>query len=197
VRGVSSKNNELNQESQKTKPNLYLVGFMGVGKSAIGRRVASELGYKFLDSDDRIEKQVGKEIPQIFETEGEIRFRAYEREFIESGHPAEGCVVSCGGGLVVEKGMSELLKRKGVVICLFASVESIIERTSRNNNRPLLNVQDPEARIRKLLAAREPIYMNSGVCITTEGRTIPEVVKHLLRTYRACAKRDILKSGKV
>ncbi len=163
---------------------------MGVGKSAIGRRVARELGYRFLDSDHCIERQVGKKIPEIFASEGEARFRDYEREFIESGHPSEGCVVSCGGGLVVQPGMPELLKSKGVVICLFASVESIIERTSRNSHRPLLNVEDPEARIRQLLAEREPIYMDSGACITTEGRTIPEVVKHILRTYRACAKRD-------
>jgi len=180
----------VNEKSQSTKPNLYLVGFMGVGKSAIGRRVARELGYKFLDSDDCIEKRVGKKIPAIFASEGEARFRAYEREFIESGHPEAGCVVSCGGGLVVQEGMQALLKSKGVVICLFASVDSIIERTSRNNNRPLLNVENPEARIRELLAEREPIYMDSGACITTDGRTIPEVVKHMLRTYRACAKRD-------
>ncbi len=163
---------------------------MGVGKSAIGRRVARELGYKFLDSDDRIEKQVGQKISAIFASEGEARFRAYERAFIESGHPDQGCVVSCGGGLVIEEGMQELLKSKGVVICLFASVESIIERTSRNKNRPLLNVENPEARIRELLAEREPIYMDSGACISTDGRTIAEVVKHMLRTYRACAKRD-------
>jgi shikimate kinase len=180
----------VNQKSQSTKPNLYLVGFMGVGKSAIGRRVARELGCKFLDSDDCIEQLVGKKIPEIFASEGEARFRAYEREFIESGHPAEGCVVSCGGGLVIQKGMQALLKSKGVVICLFASVESIIERTSRNNNRPLLNVENPEAKIRELLAEREPIYMDSGACICTDGRTIPEVVKHMLRTYRACTRGD-------
>lgn len=168
---------------------------MGVGKSAIGRRVARELGYKFLDSDDCIVKTAGKKIPAIFESEGEARFRAYEREFIESGHPSQGCVVSCGGGLVIQEGMPALLKTKGVVVCLFASVESIIERTSRNNNRPLLNVENPEARIRQLLAEREPIYMDSGACVTTEGRTIPEVVKHLLRTYRTCAKRDRKKLG--
>jgi shikimate kinase len=86
--------------------------------------------------------------------------------------------------------MQALIKTKGIVICLFASVESIIERTSRNNNRPLLNVENPEARIRQLLAEREPIYMESGACISTEGRTIPEVVKHMLRTYRACARRS-------
>ncbi len=168
---------------------------MGVGKSAIGRRVARELGYDFFDSDDRIEKLVGKKIPAIFAAEGEAQFRAYERQFIESGHPTQGCVVSCGGGLVVQEGMSELLKSKGVVVCLFASIENIIERTGRNNNRPLLNVADPEARIRELFAAREPIYMDSGACISTDGRTIPEVVKHLLRTYGACAKRGRPDSG--
>jgi shikimate kinase len=185
----------VNQESQKTKPNLYIVGFMGVGKSAIGRRVARELSFQFIDTDEAIEKQVGKKIPEIFASEGEAQFRALEKAFIESGHPAEGCVVSCGGGLVVQDGMSEILKSKGVVICLFASAESIIERTRRNSNRPLLNVKDPEARIRQLLAEREPIYMDSGTCITTEDRTIPEVMKHLLRTYRACAKSDHGKFG--
>ena len=163
---------------------------MGVGKSVIGRRVAHELGYKFLDSDQCIEQQVGQTISAIFALEGEARFRTYEREFIESNHPAQGCVVSCGGGLVVQAGMPALLKSKGIVICLLASVESILKRTSRSRHRPLLNVGDPETRIRELLAEREPIYMSSGACIMTEGRTIVEVVRHVLRTYRTCAKGD-------
>ena len=74
---------------------------------------------------------------------------------------------------------------KGIVICLFASAESIIERVGRNNKRPLLNVDDPAAKVRALLKEREPIYMDSGACITTEGRTIPEVVRHMVRTYEA------------
>ena len=178
----------VNQCKTQSNPNLYLVGFMGVGKSVIGRRLASELGYRFIDSDHEIERQAGKKIPEIFATEGEARFRKYEREFIDSGHPENGCVVACGGGLVVQPGMSDILKAKGVVICLFASVESIIERTSRKHHRPLLNVENPETRIRQLLAEREPIYMNSGTCITTEGRSIPEVVRYLLRTYRKCCR---------
>lgn len=161
---------------------------MGVGKSAIGRRVARELGFRFIDSDQQIEKEQGKRIPEIFEFEGEARFRQMERDFIESGHPDSGCVVSCGGGLVVQPGMKELLKKRGVVICLFASPESIIERTSRNKNRPLLNVPDPAAKVRTLLEEREPIYMESGACITTEGRTIPEVVRHMIRTYKSNAR---------
>lgn len=173
---------------KKTQPNLYLVGFMGVGKSAIGRRVARELGFRFIDSDHEIEKTEGKRIPEIFETEGEPRFRQLEREFIEGGHPESDCVVSCGGGLVIQPGMKELLKTKGVVVCLFASVESIIERTSRNKNRPLLNVPDPAEKIRTLLREREPIYMDSGACITTDGRSIAEVVRHMIRTYESNAR---------
>jgi shikimate kinase len=161
---------------------------MGVGKSAIGRRVARELGFRFIDSDDQIEKAQKKKIPAIFANEGEPYFRKLEREFIESGHPDTECVISCGGGLVVQDGMKELLKQKGVVICLFASAESIVERTSRNKNRPLLNVENPEEKVRQLLKEREPIYMDSGACITTEGRTIPEVVNHMVRTYNSNAR---------
>lgn len=177
--------------SDKTKiqrPNLYIVGFMGVGKSAVGRKVARALGYRFIDSDQAIESQVGKKIREIFASEGEPAFRRMEREFVDSGHPNEGCVVSCGGGLVVEKGMSELLKQKGVVVCLFASPECIIERTSRNANRPLLNVDNTEKKVRELLAEREPIYMNAGACITTEGRSMKEVVRHVVRSYKVSAR---------
>lgn len=175
-------------KNAQSKPNLYLVGFMGVGKSAIGRRVARELGFRFIDSDHQIEKEQGRRIPEIFDQEGEAYFRKLERAFVEHGHPSENCVVSCGGGLVVQPGMKELLKEKGVVICLFASADSIIERTSRNKNRPLLNVPDPKAKVLELLAQREPIYMDSGACITTEGRTIPEVVRHMIRSYKSNAR---------
>ena len=164
---------------------------MGVGKSTVGNRLARELKYSFFDSDVAIEKRIGKKVPEIFADEGETVFRQYEREFIEFGHPAEGCVVSCGGGLVMQEGMVERLKSKGIVICLSASIESILKRTQRCKNRPLLNVDDPEARIRELLAEREPIYMNAGICISTEGRTISEIVRHLQRTYRTVLKREM------
>ena len=163
---------------------------MGVGKSTVGGRLARVLNYSFFDSDEAIEKRVGKTIPEIFADEGEAAFRQYEREFIDFGHPTEGCVVSCGGGLVVQEGMTERLKSKGVVICLFASTESILKRTQRSENRPLLSVDDPEARIRELLAEREPIYMSAGICISTEGRSISEIVRHLQRTYRTVVSRE-------
>jgi len=164
---------DVSETTKREKPNLYIVGFMGVGKSAIGRKVARALRYKFIDSDHAIEKKAGVKIAGIFANEGEAAFRKMEREFIETGHPEGGCVVSCGGGLVVQEGMSDLLKKKGVVVCLFASPESIVERTSRNANRPLLNVENPGERVRELLAEREPIYMNAG---------------HVVRTYNSAAR---------
>ena len=179
---------------KKQKPNLYLVGFMGVGKSALGRKAARSLGYRYLDSDQLIEEKA-EDDSEIFESEGEAAFRAMERDFIDSGHSETGCVVSCGGGLVIQEGMAERLKTKGVVICLFASAESIIERTSRNQNRPLLNVENPEARIRELLAERQPIYMKAGICITTEHRSIPEIVAHMVRTYRTAAADFVKNAG--
>ena len=170
--------------NKRSLPNLYLVGFMGVGKSAIGRRLAKALGFRFLDSDREIERRAGMTIPEIFEQQGEAAFRKMELEFIEGGHPECSTVVSCGGGLVVQPGMDKLIKSKGEVFCLFASLETILERTGRNTNRPLLNVDDPAKRIRELLAEREPIYRRVGTCISTEGRSIQEVARHVARSYR-------------
>ena len=183
--------NPVNRKKQTYRPNLYLVGFMGVGKSIVGSRVARELNYSFFDSDAVIEEHVGKSVPEIFADEGEASFRKYEREFVDSGHPAEGCVVSCGGGLIVQEGMQARLKSKGVVVCLFASIDSIIERTRRSNHRPLLNADNPEERIRKLFNERESIYMASGICISTEKRSVTEVVRHVLRTYRLLQKETV------
>ena len=164
--------------------NLYLVGFMGTGKTTIGRAVAHRIGFRLLDSDHEIERQQGKQIPEIFAQQGEPAFRALEREFIERGHPAERTVVSCGGGLVVQPGMLELLQEKGVVVCLHASIETILARTARHRNRPLLAVEDPEARVRTLFAQREPIYKQAGTVILTDSRPLHDITGHVLRAWR-------------
>lgn len=157
---------------------------MGVGKSAVGRYLARLLGMRFIDSDRAIEEKAGMNIPAIFEKQGEKAFRSMEREFMESGHPEHGCVVSCGGGLPIEPGMRELLLSKGVVVCLFASEKTIIRRTSANNKRPMLNVDDPVNKVRQLMAKRMPIYMNTGTGISTENRNLPEIANHVARIYR-------------
>ena len=168
--------------------NLYLVGFMGTGKTTVGRAVAQRLGFGWVDSDHEIERLCGRPIPEIFASEGEAAFRQREREFIERGHPAERTVVACGGGLVIAPGMAELLRRRGVVICLHASVETILARTARHSNRPLLNVADPEARIRTLHAERESIYRGAGTMILTDSRPLRDVIAHTLRAYERDAK---------
>jgi len=178
-----------------TDVNLYLVGFMGTGKSTVGRAVAHKLGFNVLDSDHEIERQRGKSIPEIFAGEGEPAFRVMEREFIEGGHPAERTVVACGGGLVVQPGMLELLKTKGVVVCLHASLETILARTSRHQHRPLLVAENPEERIRTLYAAREPIYKRSGTVILTDARPLADVVAHVLRSWRRDAIDFARKAG--
>lgn len=164
--------------------NLYLVGFMGTGKTTVGRAVAHKIGFHALDSDHEIERVQGKSIPEIFAQQGEPAFRVMERDFIERGHPAARTLVACGGGLVVQPGMLALLKSKGVVVCLHASLETILARTARHRNRPLLDVDNPEERVRTLYAAREPIYKQSGTVILTDSRPLHDIVSHVMRAWR-------------
>ena len=133
-----------NPKRAASYPNLYLLGFMGTGKSSVGRRIAARLGMKFLDSDAEIEKSAGMEIKDIFAKFGEEKFREMERKFIESGHPDSGCVVSCGGGLCCRDGMPELVRGRGVCVVLFSTPEEICERVSKSDKRPLVNVENPE-----------------------------------------------------
>lgn len=166
------------------QPNLYLVGFMGTGKTTIGRAVAQRLGYAVIDSDHEIERLAGKPVTEIFAQEGEKAFRLMERNFVETGHPASRQIVACGGGLIVPDGMLDLLHEKGVVICLHASLETILKRTQGQRHRPLLNVEDPDERIRTLYAARESVYRRSGTIILTDGRSLHDIVAHVIRAYR-------------
>lgn len=168
----------------KRKPNLYLTGFMGTGKSSVGRLAAQRLGLEFVDSDVAIEAAQGRGISEIFATEGEKAFRKMERAFVETGHQPSGMLVACGGGLVVEPGMMDLVKGKGLVIALIASARAIYDRVKGNRNRPLLLVDDPMAEIERMLAVREPVYREAHVQILTEGRSLVDVVNHVCRSYK-------------
>lgn len=168
----------------RSEANLYLVGFMGTGKTTIGRAVANRLQYQLLDSDHEIEIKEDATIPEIFAEKGEEYFRQREREFIDSGHASSKTVVACGGGLVVQEGMLARLQSKGVVVCLHASLETILQRTSTNRNRPLLHVDDPMERLRELYAAREPIYRRAGAVILTDHRPASDIISHVMRVYR-------------
>ncbi len=164
--------------------NLYLVGFMGTGKTTVGRAVAQRLDFACIDSDQEIERATGRTISEIFAQAGEPAFRQMERDFVATGHPETRTVVACGGGLVVQPGMSEALHRRGVVICLHASVETILARTERQDNRPLLNVANREERVRALYAEREPIYRRAGTVILTDARPLRDIVAHVIRVWQ-------------
>jgi len=164
--------------------NLYLVGFMGTGKTTVGRAAAQRLGFTFVDSDHEIERAQGRSIADIFARDGEPAFRAMERAFVEGGHPAARTVVACGGGLVVQPGLPALLAERGVTVCLHASIGTILERTGRQDGRPLLDVPDPAERVRALLAEREPIYRAVGTLVMTDARPLREVVAHVVRIWQ-------------
>jgi shikimate kinase len=168
--------------------NLYLVGFMGTGKTTVGRVVAQRLGFALLDSDHEIEREQQRTIPELFAQRGEAAFRALERAFIEQGHPSTRTVVAGGGGLVVQPGMLPLLQARGVVVCLHASLETILTRTSRARNRPLLEVENPEERIRTLYAAREAIYREAGTMVLTDSRPLADIAAHVARVWQRDAR---------
>src|SRR5271154_2568264 len=158
---------------------------MGTGKTTVGRVVAHRIGFKCVDSDHEIERRAGKPVADIFASSGEEAFRALEREFIETGHARERLVVACGGGLVVQPGMLGLLATKGVVVCLHASIDTILARTGRHGKtRPLLDVEHPDARARALYAEREAIYRSAGTVILAESRPLSEISAHVIRVWR-------------
>jgi len=180
-------------------PNLLLAGFMGTGKSALGRQLAKRWRRPFIDTDELVEKLAGTSIADIFAEQGEAHFRALERQVVEGLLPPAGAVIACGGGLVVPPGMGELVRSKGVVVTLFASVDTILRRTSGNTRRPLLTGEDPEGRIRELMKKREQAYPQAGIAVYTDGRSLQQLCVIVERVYerevRAALKARTKKAG--
>jgi shikimate kinase len=163
--------------------NLALVGFMGTGKSAVGRLVATELGFAFVDTDELIEERVGRRIADLFAQEGEAAFRRLEGETVVELALRRDTVIATGGGLVVNPDNLASLKSHALVVCLWASPGLIFERTRHASHRPLLQTTDPLARIGELLAAREPAYRKADVLVNTEFRSIREVAQQVLHQF--------------
>ncbi len=139
--------------------NIVLIGFMGCGKTTIGRILARMLGCEFVDLDQRIERKAGMPISRIFAERGESYFRLVEAAVLhELAAPGPQRIISTGGGIVTRRRSRTLLKQLGYVVWLQAPVEVILERTSRNRDRPLLETDDPQARIQALLDQRLPLY---------------------------------------
>ncbi|HHM05242.1 MAG TPA: shikimate kinase AroK [Gammaproteobacteria bacterium] len=176
--------------------NIFLIGPMGAGKSTIGRQLARELGWAFLDSDQEIERRTGASIPLIFDVEGEAGFRQREAQVIDELTRRERIVLATGGGAVLDPANRAHLKSRGIVIFLSASLDQLYERTARDRNRPLLQTDDPRARLQAILAEREPLYRDAAEWVIESGRrSVRQVVRDILRRLQKRAERRQRRDG--
>jgi 3-dehydroquinate synthase len=169
-----------------SKPNIILTGFMATGKTTVGRLLAEQLGYAFVDTDELIESRSGQTILEIFREKGEAAFRKMERAIAEELADKEGLVISTGGRLILDTANAEALTKRGRVFCLIATPEEILARAKRDTSvrRPLLEVPNPIERIVELIQQREEGYSRFPQ-LETSGRLPDEVSKDLLGIIRA------------
>ncbi len=150
---------------------------MATGKTSVGKRLASLLGYEFLDMDAIIEAETGMSIPQIFSSQGEPAFRALECRVAEQVALRSGCVIATGGGTVVNRQNLDNLRRSGIVIALTADPEAILSRTGSGENRPMLGEGDRIQRIRFLMEQRSAAYAMSDISVDTSPHSIEDVAE--------------------
>jgi shikimate kinase len=163
--------------------NLALVGFMGTGKSSVGRIIADALQFEFVDTDVLIEAQSGQTVSDIFAKAGEPVFRQLEEQIVGQLVSRQKIVISTGGGLVMNPCNLTSLKTHALVICLWASAETIWERVRSQTHRPLLQTPDPLAKIQQMLAERGPIYRKADVLIHTGLRSPREVALQVVHQF--------------
>ena len=161
--------------------NLILVGFMGTGKSAVGKRLAQKLNREYIDLDRKIEKEAGWTIPQIFAAEGEAGFREREGRALREVVELRNQVISTGGGVMLREENIQLLKKNGKLICLTASPDVILQRTLMSlSSRPLLVGHEPRARVEQLLKLRAPFYALADWTIDTSNKNVKQVTEEIL-----------------
>ena len=163
--------------------NIVLTGFMGTGKSVVGKELAKRLGMSYLSTDELIEKREGTKILAIFQKKGEEYFRQVETQIIKEVASLDNYVISSGGGVVLRGENVTALKKNGFIVCLSASPEVILQRTANNRNRPLLRlleVDDQKKRIKELLEIRKPFYDKADFRIDTSNLSSEEVVEKLV-----------------
>ncbi len=158
--------------------NVVLIGFMGTGKSVIGRRLANALGFRFVDTDRLVEKQAGKTIAKIFAEEGEARFREWEADVAKQISGCHACVIATGGGMVTRP--ENLGRLAGIRVALTARPDVILKRTQAHpGQRPLLRSANPLADIARLLAERAPFYRHADLTVDTSDVSIDAAVRHI------------------
>jgi len=164
------------------KPTIILIGPMGAGKSAVGRKLAEELQLEFVDSDDVIEERTGVDIPYIFDREGEAGFRVRERQVIDDLSKRKGIVLATGGGAVQDPHTRQRLGQRGRVVYLHATVDQQLKRTRSGRERPMLKNGEPREILEALMAVRDPQYREiADVVVETDGRRVTAVTREIRR----------------
>ena len=158
-----------------TEKNIVLIGFMGTGKSSVGKILAKRLNRIWVDIDLRIEESQKRKIADIFEKEGEAHFRQLEKEMVQEVSVGTGLVITTGGGVVMDPGNMEALSKTGLVIALAAKPETIFQRVKDSRHRPLLKGGDLMEEIRRLLSLRQPYYEKASAIFQTDGKNAAEV----------------------
>ncbi|NIO06153.1 MAG: AAA family ATPase [Proteobacteria bacterium] len=161
--------------------NLVLIGFMGVGKTSIGKELAGRLKWSFIDTDSLIEESYSMSVATIFAKHGEASFRETERKVVEGIAKRQRCVIATGGGVVLDRQNVDCLKRRGLLIHLTLSLEAIFHRIGHQNERPLLKTQDPWKTLETLFRFREQLYRtHSDFTIDRDGLGVNETVERIL-----------------
>ena len=170
---------------QKIKNNIILIGFMGSGKSSVGMYLAERISYQFKDTDKMIEHKVHSTISQVFSEHGEEYFRNLETDLLSELVPnLNRAVLSTGGGMPIREQNKALLKDLGYVVFLKASKQTTLNRLRGDSTRPLLQGDDQEKKIERMLELRTPIYEKTAhKIITTDGRSIPEISAMIMESY--------------
>ena len=164
--------------------NIVLTGFMGSGKTAVGRQLSRLLNMKLVDVDTEIERAQGMTINEIFKNFGEPRFREIETEMIKKLSGKKDIIISTGGGAVLKQENMDALRENGIIFCLMAEPETILKRTSHDSNRPLLHVENAFKRIKELLDFRKPFYEKADIMIDTEGKTPLQIAEEIIKEYK-------------
>lgn len=165
------------------RSNIFLVGPMGAGKTTIGRQLARQLRMDFIDSDRAIEEHTGADIPLIFEKEGEAGFRRREHDMIDELTQRTNIVLATGGGAVLDADNRKHLAARGDVVYLASDLQTLVERTSRDRNRPLLHADEPpETILERLLEQRDPLYREAAsLVVDTSRNSIRNVIKAIIK----------------
>lgn len=173
------------------RSNIFLTGFMGTGKSSVGKVLAARTGRRLVDLDEVVVAGSGMSIPEIFAKNGEPAFRALEREALQQLGSDSCLVVATGGGAVIDPENRRAMRSSGVIVNLTASPDAIGARLTGDDSRPLLREDNSRIKILSMLAEREAYYADADVRIDTSGRTVDEIVQEILFWLKNASRRGV------